>query len=651
MSVQFGRWNFEGKPMERDYLEKVESAIRPYGPDGRRSFTASDICIQYAAFHTTKESHLEEQPHIARSGAVITWDGRLDNRTELLSDLRHGEREGMTDIEIVAAAYDRWGTDCFARLIGDWALAIWSPRDREVILAKDFLGSRHLYYSCGEGRVLWSTILDPLVSCTGQTFELCEEYIAGWLFFWPAAHLSPYQGIHAVPPSSFVLLTPRKCTVKKYWKFDPARTVCYSTDGEYEEHFRTSFALALSRRLRAGAPVLAELSGGMDSSSIVSMADSVIAQRPAEFPRLDTVSYYNDSEPNWNERPYFTKVEERRGRAGGHIDFGSRDLFEFSSDHARFALTPGTCGRSPETGNQLAELMSAQGNRVVLSGIGGDEVTGGVPTPFPELEDLLARAHFRQLARQLKLWALDKRKPWFHLLFETAEQFLPRFLVTPPVHRQPAVWFDPSFVRRNRAAFAGYERGTNLFGPRPSFQENLGTLDGLRAQLGSIGLASAPLNEKRYPYLDRDLLEFLYAIPREQLVRPGQRRSLMRRALTGIVPDEILNRKRKAFVARSPIKRIAAQSDHIVETTRILGAASVGIVDTEAVGLAIRRLCEGQEVSPSALFRTLELQLWLEGLRARGTISRRSESSLVDWVSLDRQDRVKDVLREKRSAS
>jgi asparagine synthase len=90
-----------------------------------------------------------------------------------------------------------------------------------------------------------------------------------------------------------------------------------------------------------------------------------------------------------------------------------------------------------------------------------------------------------------------------------------------------------------------------VFGPLPSFQMNLDALNGLRSQLGCSSLSSAPRYEKRYPYLDRDLLEFVYAIPREQLVRPGQRRSLMRRALIGIVPDVILQRKRKAGILDS----------------------------------------------------------------------------------------------------
>ena len=98
-------------------------------------------------------------------------------------------------------------------LIGDWALSIWDPHTRSLILAKDPIGTRHLYYSFDENHVTWSTILDPLVLSAGNPFALCEEYIAGWFSMFPAAHLTPYVGIHSVPPSSSVLIRSGKHTV------------------------------------------------------------------------------------------------------------------------------------------------------------------------------------------------------------------------------------------------------------------------------------------------------------------------------------------------------------------------------------------------------------------------------------------------------
>ncbi len=286
MSVQFGRWNFEGQPPAPDYIEKVNATLAPYGPDSNESYSMGGIRILYRAFHTTKESRREKQPCICPSGAVITWDGRLDNRAELISELRDSLTVNSADVAIVAAAYEKWGTNRLGKLIGDWALSIWNPRERSVLLAKDPIGTKYLYYSFDDKQLSWSTILDPLVRFTGRTFEICEEYIAGWFSMFPAVDLTPCVGIHSVPPSSSVFLRPGKHAVSKYWDFDPGKRIRYRTDAEYEEHFRVVFAQAVQRKLRSDRPVLAELSGGRDSSSIVCTADRLqhrAGHRRAQF--------------------------------------------------------------------------------------------------------------------------------------------------------------------------------------------------------------------------------------------------------------------------------------------------------------------------------------------------------------------------------
>src|SRR5208282_5548769 len=219
------------------------------------------------------------------------------------------------------AAYEKWNANCFAKLIGDWAVSIWKPAQHLLILGKDPIGTHHLYYAFDNGNVTWSTILDPLVLFAGRTFALNEEYIAGWYsVLFPSVALTPYVGIHCVPPSSYVVLCPGKHAVIRYWDFDPGKTIRYHTDSEYEDHFRSVFAKAVQRKLRSDRPVIAELSGGMDSSSIVCMADAIIAQGAAETPRLDTISWYDDSydhiEQDSNELHWVTKVEDQRGRTG-----------------------------------------------------------------------------------------------------------------------------------------------------------------------------------------------------------------------------------------------------------------------------------------------------------------------------------------------
>jgi len=611
VSVQFGRWNLDGRPTDREYLAKAGGLLAPYGPDGGGTYIKDSCGILYRAFHTTKESRKEIQPFVTPSSAVLTWDGRLDNRAELIGEFKDSLDTGSTDVSIVATAYERRATGCFARLIGDWALSVWDPKNRSVILAKDPIGTRHLYYSSDQKQTTWSTILDPLVLLAGKTFALEEEYIAGWLSFFAATHLTPYVGIHSVPPSCFVRLEAGRQTISKYWDFDPSKRIRYRTDGEYEEHFLQVFRESVRRRLRSDSPILAELSGGMDSSSIVCVADTIIAHGAAEAPRLDTVSYHDDLEPNWNEKPYFMKVEEKRGRVGCHIDVSAGESFRFEFDSDCFAATPGSIGKPSAAAKQFAAYHSSQGNRLLLSGIGGDEVTGGVPTPLPELMDLIARARFKRLAHQLKLWALNKRKPWFHLLYEPLRSIFPPALVGVANPIPPVPWLNRGFVRRNHAALAGYKSRLKLFGSLPSFQDCQNTLEALRRQLGCSSEWSDPPIEKCYPYLDSDLLKFLFAIPAEQLLRPGQRRSLMRRSLAGIVPNELLNRPRKAYLARSPMAVIAKSGAKLIETHHRLVGASLGIFDTEAFCVAIQKVSQGEAVPVVPLMRSLSVEWWL----------------------------------------
>jgi len=620
MSVQFGRWNTDGKPVEPEYLEKVKPVIAPYGFDDSGSYSNTSISILYRAFHTTKESRRETQPLITDSGAAITWDGRLDNRAELIRRLRNVLTIDPTDLSIVAAAYGEWGTDCFAKLIGDWALSIWDTNSRSLLLAKDPIGTRPLHFSIEKDQVTWSTILDPLVLFAGKTFALNEKYVAGWFSFCPATHLTPYVGIHSVPPSSFVAIRAEKHTTSRYWEFDSGKRIRYSTDAEYEEHFRAVFAQAVRRRLRSDSPILAELSGGIDSSSIVCMADTILARGIAETHRLDTVSYYDDSEPNWNERPYFSKVEEKLGRTGCHIDVGAQKHSKFELVTQNFAATPGSHLRLSEFREELAACMKSQGNRVTLSGIGGDEVMGGIPAASPELQDLLVTGRFRDLAHQLKVWALDKRRPWFHLIADAALEFLPSGFVATKATR-PAMWLNPKFVGRNRTALLDHGSRVKLFGPLPSFQHNISTLEVLRRQIACLGVPSAPLCEKRYPYLDRDLLEFIYAIPREQLVRPGQRRSLMRRALGGIVPDEILNRKRKAYVVRGLLRVLLEDWSNLQQLFREPLSEQLGFIQALKFSAAVEGAVLGRQENILRLERIFDLELWLRSLSGRASMT------------------------------
>lgn len=139
----------------------------------------------------------------------------------------------------------------------------------------------------------------------------------------------------------------------------------------------------------------------------------------------------------------------------------------------------------------------------------------------------------------------------------------------------------------------------------------MGTIDALRRQLSSFPLSAEPAYHKSYPYLDRDLLEFLFSVPPDQLLRPGQRRSLMRRALAGIVPDELIHRKRKAFVIRGPLKAITSQFASLAEMTKEMVGRSLGIVDSPGLAVTLNEVRSGGVVAVPSLMRVFGIERWL----------------------------------------
>ena len=611
MSVEFGLWNFQQTSVDPIRIQRVRKMLSAYACDGESEYADDEVRLLHLQFHVTPESENERQPFLTNSGKTLLWDGRLDNRQELIGSLCDALRDDLSDAAIAAAALESWGTRGLKKLVGDWALSLWNPEERVVLLAKDFLGARSLFYTVEENCFVWSTLIDPLLLARQRTFQLQEEYLAGWLSHFPATHLTPFAGIHSVPPGSYVLFRPKAVTVRQYWTFDPNKRIRYRDDREYEDQFRSVFGEAVRRRLRATGPVLAELSGGMDSSSIVCMADNLMAQGSSGAPRLDTISSFDNSEPNWNEAPFFEKVEVRRGRAGHHVALKFEGYWHPLFDPNVFAGTPGF-GRNLNDNADCESYITSGRYRVLLQGTGGDEVLGGVPTPLPELADLLAGGRVSFFLRQLLVWAIAQRIPALHLAGRTIRLFLPTSLGRGSASRP--TWLTPPFASRNARALNGYVRRFRAVGLSPSFQANLFALESLRRQIGCVGISPRPRVERRYPFLDRDLLEYLYAIPREQLVRPNQRRSLMRRALVGIVPAEVLNRRRKAFLTRAPLTSLQTELPLLLERSKDMKLSSAGIVNADKFRNLLKKAAEGEALPVVPVLRTLLLEAWLAHL-------------------------------------
>ena len=181
-------------------------------------------------------------------------------------------------------------------------------------------------------QLAWCSILDPLLLLSGRTFALNEEYIAGWLSFFPAPHLTPYEGIHSVPPSCVVRLTKGKKRISKYWALDPSKRIRRRGDPEYEERFRRVFAHAVRRRLRSDDPILAELERGIEFYHPVVMRHGreLIYHGPSQEPEAGYRFLFDDFRSRLERRrPYFNQDWEKRSRHGCHIDVSYLPSLDF----------------------------------------------------------------------------------------------------------------------------------------------------------------------------------------------------------------------------------------------------------------------------------------------------------------------------------
>jgi asparagine synthase (glutamine-hydrolysing) len=628
MSAQAGVWNFDGRPVDPKQIEEISEFLQQQGPDGESRYVAGSVALLYRTFHTTAESRRERQPHLSRRGFVVTWDGRLDNRRALIADLRSDLEANPTDVDIVAAAFDRWETDCFRRLIGDWAVSIWKATRRELFFAADYMAVRHIFYYIKKDQLLWSTDLSSLVLLSNAKFHIDDDYVAGYLAHNPDAHLTPYLEIREVPPGQFVRIRSGSAVTQRFWRFNPQSRIRYKTDAEYEEHFRHVFRQSVQRRLRSDTPILAELSGGLDSSSIVCMADDILGKEGAETPRLDTLSYYDKTEPSGDDWTYFQKVEAKRGRAGIHIDGSRLGTSPDSLECTDFCALPGALGFGQKLDTQRADAVRSGGYRTVLSGIGGDEFMGGVPDPRAQLADLIVQFKFVSLAKQLMAWSLVKRRPWIQLFWQSAIDVVPasvgRYFAK---EAKIELWIRKDFAKRTRLAIRQLdveEHFGHWLPTRRSYIAGVLTMANNLAKLAP----PATLEETRYPFLDQTLIEFLLSIPAGQMLRPGERRSLMRRSLAGIVPQEILSRRTKQVGERTPMLILEKYWDELQNIYQTSLSSRLGYIHEAQLLKTICGARAGKRVPMVRVLWTISLEYWLRDLAARGFLDAPAASSL-----------------------
>jgi asparagine synthase (glutamine-hydrolysing) len=576
MSGIAGLFNLDAQPADDALLERMSTALRHRGPDGEdwRVFGPAGFARQH--LWATPEEVGERQPLVGLGGTTLVMDGRLDNRHELLSAL--ALPPSASDAACVLQAYGAWGEGFAERLNGDFALAVFDEPRRRLLLARDAIGVRPLYYFRSQRLFAFASEIKALLAHPDVPARPDDEGLADYLLVASRPidrqDITCFADISAVVPAHVVIVTPEGVTVRRYWDFDRARALSLGSFAEYGEAFHERFAEAVRRRTRSVHPVAVSVSGGLDSSSIWCQAETLRRAGRAVAPAVRGVSYRGAEGTAADEDRYLLEIEKAFGVSFARFPIEPLlGVVRGAEDQVRAVESPFADYLWGVTREVFMRARQA-GARVLLSGQWGDQMLFS----SAYLVDLFRRLAFGQLLRHTETyrryfgaeetWMLQRR-----MLFDVAREFVPR-AVAPllkalrrriaPAER-PRPWLADAFRRR---ALRLSSRPVNLgdgFHSAHARSVYLEARSKYHVHCMEWNNKCAALHglDAAFPFLDRDLIAFLMAVPGEIQNRDGVPRALLREAMRGVLPEPLRDRTWKADFTAAANSGIGRDLDEV----------------------------------------------------------------------------------------
>lgn len=551
---------------DKGVLERMCNVLAPYGKDAQHVRAMGSAGFVRTLLRTTPEDALDQQPCVdADSGWTLVFDGRIDNREELAQALRiePARLRTMADSALVLHAWARWENACLPRMLGDFALAAWHPRSRRLMLARDYLGARPLFWYRGEGFHAFASLPKALFAIPGVPCALSEEGIHDNLSLLPITDDSTlYQGIHRVKPGECLIVEDGRKRVETWYSFEDIRELQLPTDDDYVEAFTERLERAVARCLRAVGPVATKLSSGFDSSTVAAVAAAQLAGRGERLlaytsvPREgfdDRVLTGNHADEGPGARAVaalYPNIEHILVRNEGESPLEGLDFWVETLDRPPFNICNGVWVQ------RIRSLAVEQGARVLLGGGQGNMTISHAG--YSLLPALLG--HGRWIRWQREASALRRCNPrlrWRQLLTVSMKPWVPESLWSLWRNWRGTPWnltdfsaINPEFMAKMGTAGRARRAGVDLT-HRDLTNGRMDRIQTLR--FGDYGEYALDDNhaglDARDPTVDRELLEFCLAVPDTQYLRDGQNRWLLRRAMAGRLPDEILDRRSRGLQA------------------------------------------------------------------------------------------------------
>ena len=600
MSAITGIYYGDGRVVAPEHLASMSATLAHRGSDGSNIWYESSIGLGHRMLWTTPESLLEKLPFTSKNQElVITADARLDNRQELIAllDFNHIPPEKITDSQLILAAYETWGDSCPDKLLGDFAFAIWDKRQQTLFCARDHFGIKPFYYYHSPQTLVFASEIKGIFCVPEVPRELNEirigDFLASTLHDTEITH---YQNILRLPPAHLMKVSSAGIEVKRYWNLDPEYKLELDSDEEYANKFREIFTEAVRCRLRSIYPLGSMLSGGLDSSSITCIAQTILQENSQQD--LDTFSFIFNKVPESDESSFInsvvtqTQVKPHYIKADEISPLTDIKQVLWHQDEPFFAPNLYLNWKAYELSNQL-------GIRVILDGFDGDTT---VSHGIGYLRDLARKGRWLKLMREIRGYTKNFRgysqefnsSPW-----QKFWSYLEPYGIQPWLNRSRLtrfVWYRYKNIQQKIQAKFSDDKSVSSWSSifNSDFLERIGTRQRrkslLQQRYGSttneqqehyqainngmlpntlevLDRAAAPFAvEVRYPFWDKRLVEFCLSVPTEQKMHLGWTRMILRRAMEDILPKEIQWRGGKGNVGHGFEYGLKNFAKHDLET-------------------------------------------------------------------------------------
>ncbi len=550
----------------RARLERMIHALRHRGPDGFGFHEAGGIGLAHARLSIIDLS-TGDQPIRNESGSVwVVFNGEIFNYIELRAELEQQGHRFYThsDTEVIVHAYEQHGLDFVHRLNGQFAIALWDAEQRRLVLARDRVGIRPLYYTLNRSELLFASEVKSLFASGALSARLDPLGLAQVFTFWSSiAPQTAFEGVQALPPGHLAVFADGRLDVRQYWdwSFPAGEPRAERSLDDTVDELRELFVDSVRLQLRSDVPVGAYLSGGLDSSA-VSAAIRQFTQN-----RLTTFSLAFDS-PEFDEREHQLEMARHLGTDHVMRTVSAREIGEAFPRALRHIEAPivRTAGVPLML---LADRVRETGFKVVLTGEGADEVFAGY--------DLFKEAKIR------RFWARSPKSAWRPLLLRRLYAYLAnsptargsmgeRFFAAgleqtdDPFYAHRPRWnttgrilrlTTPDFRERLQAASGDREIIAAVPRPRPEWNglnrdqyvEAHTLLTGYLLHAQGDRVAMAASIEGRYPFLDHRLIEFASRLPARWKIRGLTEKYALRRAVSAWLPPTVGQRTKQPYRA------------------------------------------------------------------------------------------------------